>query len=310
MGFWLMPEPEAFRSGTVEVYRYDDLYPLIDILAGLESSKVMMATTRVESPLLFGVFKGPPPSADLVRLRATPNGPSREALEAFAAEKKVPYWSVILRFYGSPKLTAAQWEYAQERFAQIGGATFKEGDFYRFPLSEAQREAILDKAPLGIPSLEAFSMGGRSADNPTPSLGHIWFSPIIPMSAQAVQECDQVFRAAFREWGVNPLGLPLPQLYNERTFFQIYGFPISHDHQVNRKNRETFKRMIKLAAEHGWGEYRTAPAFMEECAATYSFNNHALLRLQESIKDAIDPNGILSAGRYGIWPRHLRKPRP
>jgi (+)-pinoresinol hydroxylase len=309
MGFWLMPEPEAFRSGTVQVYRYDDLYPLIDILAGLESSKVMMATTRVESPLLFGVFKGPPPSADLVRLRATPNGPSREALEAFAAEKKVPYWSVILRFYGSAKLTAAQWEYAQERFAQIAGATFKDGDFYRFPLSDAQREAILDKAPLGIPSLEAFSMGGRSADNPTPSLGHIWFSPIIPMSAQAVQECDRVFRAAFREWGVNPLGLPLPQLYNERTFFQIYGFPISHDPQVNRKNRETFKRMIKLAAEHGWGEYRTAPAFMEECAATYSFNNHALLRLQESIKDAIDPNGILSAGRYGIWPRHLRKPR-
>ena len=25
------------------------------------------------------------------------------------------------------------------------------------------------------------------------------------------------------------------------------------------------------------------------------------------IKDAVDPNGILSPGRYGVWPKHLRK---
>jgi 4-cresol dehydrogenase (hydroxylating) len=31
-----------------------------------------------------------------------------------------------------------------------------------------------------------------------------------------------------------------------------------------------------------------------------------LRKLHETIKDAVDPNGILSAGRYGIWPKHLR----
>jgi hypothetical protein len=46
---------------------------------------------------------------------------------------------------------------------------------------------------------------------------------------------------------------------------------------------------------------------MDDCARAYSFSDHALLRLQERIKDAVDPNGILSAGRYGIWPRHLRQ---
>ena len=75
------------------------------------------------------------------------------------------------------------------------------------------------------------------------------------------------------------------------------------------KTRETFKYLIKVAAEHGWGEYRTHTAFMDDCAAAYGFNNHALLRLQETLKDAIDPNGIISAGRYGIWPKHLRKDR-
>jgi FAD/FMN-containing dehydrogenase len=39
----------------------------------------------------------------------------------------------------------------------------------------------------------------------------------------------------------------------------------------------------------------------------YSFNNHALLRFHETVKDAIDPNGILSPGKQGIWPKHMRK---
>jgi FAD linked oxidases, C-terminal domain len=35
----------------------------------------------------------------------------------------------------------------------------------------------------------------------------------------------------------------------------------------------------------------------------YSFNNHALLRLHETMKDALDPAGILSPGKNGIWPK-------
>ena len=40
---------------------------------------------------------------------------------------------------------------------------------------------------------------------------------------------------------------------------------------------------------------------------TYSYNNRSLLRFHETVKDAVDPNGILSTGRYGIWPKHIRE---
>jgi 4-cresol dehydrogenase (hydroxylating) len=46
---------------------------------------------------------------------------------------------------------------------------------------------------------------------------------------------------------------------------------------------------------------------MDDCARAYGFNDNALLHLQETIKDAVVPKGIISAGRYGIWPRHLRQ---
>jgi 4-cresol dehydrogenase (hydroxylating) len=45
---------------------------------------------------------------------------------------------------------------------------------------------------------------------------------------------------------------------------------------------------------------------MDQVAEMYSFNDHAMRRFHETLKDAVDPNGILSPGKSGIWPRHLR----
>ena len=39
---------------------------------------------------------------------------------------------------------------------------------------------------------------------------------------------------------------------------------------------------------------------MESAAAQYDFNDHSLMRLSESIKLALDPQGILSPGKQGI----------
>jgi 4-cresol dehydrogenase (hydroxylating) len=45
---------------------------------------------------------------------------------------------------------------------------------------------------------------------------------------------------------------------------------------------------------------------MDDVALTFDFNNHALLRLNETVKDALDPNGILAPGKQGIWPKAFR----
>jgi 4-cresol dehydrogenase (hydroxylating) len=85
---------------------------------------------------------------------------------------------------------------------------------------------------------------------------------------------------------------------------------VTHDVATNRKSREGFHKLVQVAAEHGFGEYRTPPAYQDLIMSTYSFNNHALLRFHETLKDAVDPNGIISPGRYGIWPKSLRKGKP
>jgi (+)-pinoresinol hydroxylase len=296
MGFWLYPEPQAFLSGSVTVARHDDLFPLVEIFANLMNSGQVQATTTVVSPLTYS--RDP----QLAALRAKG---SREDLEKYAAERNIPYWSVSLPFYGPAKVVAAQWEYAKEKFSAIPSARFQDGASYRFPLSADQLAKIVNPVPFGVPSLQTFSIGGPF------SQGHMWFSPIIPMTGEAVLEAqsvfDQVHRDLASESGAPP-GFPVWNFF-ARAFVIIYFFPIEHDVEKNRRNREIFKRLVKESAAHGWGEYRTHTAFMGEVANAYSFNNHSLLRLNETIKDALDPNGILAAGKNGIWPKEMRKTR-
>ena len=45
---------------------------------------------------------------------------------------------------------------------------------------------------------------------------------------------------------------------------------------------------------------------MDQIAAQYNFNDHALAALLQTLKDALDPAGILSPGKQGIWPQGMK----
>jgi hypothetical protein len=69
---------------------------------------------------------------------------------------------------------------------------------------------------------------------------------------------------------------------------------------------DCLRAMIDDAAACGYGEYRTHLALMDQVAGTYNWNDGALMKFNERLKDALDPNGILAPGRCGIWPRRYR----
>jgi 4-cresol dehydrogenase (hydroxylating) len=311
MGFWLMPRPEAYLSGTVSVFKHADLVPFIDTLNYLENTQVFTGMPFLGSPILSGLDPGDQirarPTPELAAILATPGGPTPAALDAYAAKSGKGLWAAKLQFYGPPKVVQAQWEYCKEKFGQIPGAAFEDGELVSLPMTPEQLEKA-HKVTFGVPNLSIFFIGARSETSP-PGDGHIWFSPIIPRTAEAIYESQQVFAKAAADLGLPLSPIALPSTYWQRAFIFIFGFPITHDVATNQKNREAFKTLVKIAAEHGWGEYRTAPAYQDEIMNTYSFGDHALRRFHETVKDAVDPNGIISAGRYGIWPKHLRESR-
>lgn len=43
---------------------------------------------------------------------------------------------------------------------------------------------------------------------------------------------------------------------------------------------------------------------MDQIAETYNFNDNAQMKLNEQIKNSLDPKGILAPGKNGIWPKN------
>jgi hypothetical protein len=304
-----MPQPQAYFDATVSVPEYRDIIPLIDILNELEMGGINDGWSTIVCPLKSGYVGTQDP--ELTALLEKSYGDNTPELDAYAKRKGIPYWTCTMRFYGPPKVIAARWEHAKEQYASIPGAKFEDGKSYTFPLSDEQIEELqqtTDPAAFGLPSLQIFSIGARSPGNPDhPTHGHMWFSPIVPRTGEAVIEAYKVFSEAVRDLGLPVTTTSPPFAIWERSLVFINFFPVTEDPDVNKKNRAAFRELVKRGRDHGWGEYRTAVAFYDDVMATYDFNNNALLRFHETVKDAVDPNGIISAGRYGIWPKHLRK---
>lgn len=280
MGFYLMPRPDAMQTATAQVFKEEDVVPLVDAMNLLENQHVVNGSTQ-----LFGGVGG-----------------ARAAAGA-------PAWTVQLPVYGPERVVRAQIEHCRELIGAIPGAKFNEGELFRTPLDAATLNRVR-KVNFGVPDLSTFAMLGRNAQNPSPPGGHIGFSPVIPRTGEAVLEYLHFYRdnlAAVSENGALRFQGPVFMTNWERTMVAMIMFPIGRDKTLNAKMRQAFTRWVELAAARGWAEYRAPAAFQDEVAKTYSFNDGALNRMRETIKDALDPNGILSPGRYGVWPKNLRK---
>src|SRR5690606_8479882 len=291
-----MPEPEASMTGRVRAQRHDDIIPLLRTLSHLSYSGILNCLYTLNSPVFTS-----PMNERKSALLARPNGGTAAESDDDAASLGTHFWGTELRFYGPMNVMQAQWAYVKERLASIDGIELTDGDVIRFPLTDDQIRRLGDPGSFGIPSLSVFSSQQGST-------GHLDASPMLPHSGEALLEAHRVYLKEYRDAGF-PLSLGFAMGYHTRAFIMFQGVTLTRDPEQNTRARALYARLIEVSGERGWGIYRAHAAFMDHLMATYSYNNNSLMRLNETLKDALDPNGILSAGRYGIWPRHLRRER-
>jgi len=312
MGFWLMPPPENFATGVVTVPRFHDIIPMVDAIGRLEQAKIVQGLWSLSSPTTgtaaFAAHGTEPQPTDpkVVALLHAPGGVDMNKLDVAANAAGIPFWAANFNFYGPKKFIEAQWECIKDSLGQIPGAGFKLNDIRSLPLPPEEVANMQDLGPLGIPTLRTFSLGPMISYEGEDVTGHIFFSPVIPRTGEAAIEAMELFAGIARKYNLPCPPLQFPTAIFERAFLFAVGLPVTRSVTVNAKIRDILKELVGIAAARGWGEYRTAPAFYELIMGTYSYNDHALLGFLESIKDAVDPNGIMSPGRYAIWPHHLR----
>ncbi len=135
--------------------------------------------------------------------------------------------------------------------------------------------------------------------------GHMNFAPVCVPVGSRVLELYELIHRRFVEHGLDCY-LGMLNSGNRGLILNAVMFFNKTDADQTRRGRELYARLAEETSKLGYGDYRAHISFMDHAAAMYNFNNHALLRLNERVKDALDPNGILAPGKQGIWPKALR----
>jgi 4-cresol dehydrogenase (hydroxylating) len=289
MGVWLLPAPPDYRAYMITLPREEDLGPFVDILRPLRMNGTISNVPTLRSILLDAAAVKPR------RAYFDGSGPVPDSvLEEIMAEQGIGRWNFYGALYGTPAAMDAQWSVIRDAFAAIPGARFHFAGEHDHPVL-ATRAKIM----AGQPNLETASIF-QWLDNG----GHIDFAPVSPATGADAMRQYEMVRDRAREFGKDYMGI---YIVGRRDMHHVCLMMFdTHDPDDRRRTYDLCNVLIQQAAAAGYGTYRAHPALMDQVAATFSFNDNALLRLSEKIKDALDPAGILAPGKQGIWPKHLR----
>ena len=281
MGMWLMPAPESVLGLEVEFDRPEDLGPLIDTLGPLRREGVLL-----QSPTIGNWLR----AAAIVTTRnqwtTKPGALDDDVISAIRQKFGMGWWGVSLRVYGRTAIARESMNIIDKAITTLGPialkrTTWKEGD---------AREPIVGGVPQTFPMQSANWHGGRG--------GHVGFSPVLPQSGRLALEQFKRTYARYKEFGMDYQG---SFAFGERHLINVNSTLLNKDDPAMMKRVDPFLRtLIADARTNGYGEYRTHLDYMDTVADTYDFNGHALHRLNERVKNALDPKGIIAPGKSGI----------
>ncbi len=224
-----------------------------------------------------------------------------ELIDKMARELDLGRWIMRLALYGDESVVDHRYQKIKDAFERIPGVEVQ--GTKHDPETVATLEQPAELVQAGVPNLDINRMTGWYGGEEG---GHIGFSPVAPMTGRHALALRDLMREIIEKEAKLDYQAAL-LLINARSFVHVTMVLFdTKDEAQCRRAYDTAKLLVREAAKHGYGEYRAHLDFMDLAADQYSFGDHAYRRFCESIKNAVDPNGILAPGRHGIWPAAMR----
>jgi FAD/FMN-containing dehydrogenase len=273
MGVWLMRQPEVYLSGWARFDNDEVIGPLADTIRELMLEGTIRALPLVGHGLSVG-----------------------EGELTLGAEG----WGLRFSLYGRQSIVDAQYEIVRAALSAIPGVTVGRRLFAWHERDTATSHN--DKVMGGVPGMELMDAFNQAYGDDT---GHLDLSLVGPLLGQdlvsSIATLRQLYARTEFPYLVGILFLHRALLHISTLFFD------TKDERQTRAAYDAYAEMASELAGMGYPVYRTNIQCMDLIADTFDWGNHAQRRLNELLKDTLDPNGILSPGKQGIWPKHLRR---
>lgn len=288
LGMWLMPEPEALLGYDIEFDKPDDLGWAIDTIAPLRRDGVIL-----QSPSMGNWLR----SAAVMTTRdqwTDDKGPlGEDVITAIRKRFNIGWWSVQIRTYGHLDMAEAALKVIDKAFAGKSVLSMKPKRWVR---GDPPEGSPFSGVPITFPLANANWYGGRG--------GHKGYSPVLPPRGDLAMDQFRRTYALYQKYGLDyhasfAMGQRSLTNVNQLLFHR-------DDPEMMGRIDGMFRALVSDAKARNYGEYRTHIDYMDLVASTYDFEGGALKALNERVKDALDPNGILAPGKSGIWPKRLR----
>lgn len=291
MGIWLMPEPAGYRPYMITFEREEDIEQVAEILRPLKVGMVIQNAATIRSLLLDAAIH------ETKRKYYAGSGPVPASVyRDIMADQQIGMWNFCGALYGPPPVTDALWSVIRESFSQIPGAKFY------FPEDRTREfDILLHRAETmrGVPKLTEFNFLNWNGGG-----GHVGFSPVSPITGPDAIKQYRFVSELVREYGFDYMGL-MAAGWRDMHHVTVVVYDKNSPEEIRRMD-ELFNVLVDTAAAQGYGEYRTHVRYMDRIAKTFNWNNGSLWRMHETIKDALDPKGIIAPGKSGIWPKKYR----
>ncbi|KAK0641813.1 hypothetical protein B0T16DRAFT_420563 [Cercophora newfieldiana] len=293
MGMTLMPNPGGYESFMYTFQKEEDLGPLMEIIRPLRIGMILENVAQVRHVAQGIAAQGLPRSKFYQGSGSIPD----EVLHTAAAESPAGdhTWAYYGMSYGPSHIRAYKLAIVDAEFLKIPGA--KKVDPSTLPADDYYFSR--DRIAAGIPDIHELRWV-----NWTPNGAHIAFSPVSPIRSADAMKLFGLGKKLHQQYGIDffpafIVGLREMHLIVEIVFDR-------DDTERKQAAMDCLRDMIDQAAALGYGEYRTHLVLMDQVASTYSWGDGALMKFNERLKDALDPNGILAPGKSGIWPKRYR----
>ena len=280
-GMWLQPEPEMSAKITLALPNLDDAGWALDILAELRRRDV------IQHNIVFGT---PVRSASAMTQRKDwydgPGALPDSATEVMMKKLGLGWWNTKLFLFGYAGAVEAHIKLIRDLFEPRIGKPLE--------FEIWQKGDPVEKSARGIPSTMALNSvnwyGGRG--------GHLSFAPVMPPEGKLILDYAKGTKAIYDEMGHDySASFTIGKRHINNVSLIFYN---RDDAEMIVRVDKLYRRLVARAARDGFAEYRGHIGYQDMIADTFDFNNHALGRLNDRVKKAIDPNNIIAPGRNGI----------